>query len=313
MKRTRYTLLFRTALALGLLLTLIIQQTVIAQTPDTIGLRIVPQTIQVSNNDSVELTLEVDEVTNLYAVDIELTYDPAIIEIIDADSTTEGVQVSPGTVFAGQQFFTAENYVSEGVIRFAGTLIAPERPFAGQGSLLRIEGQTVGFGQTALNFSRAILVDNTNQAISLDTQSGEIRVGGSVTLIGQARRQGVTDHSNITIETASEAAQTGADGRFSVAGFNPYTLNLTSPGYLSLVVQGTAPAELTTVDVGRLTLLAGDVTEDDRIDIFDLALLGSQYESNDPQTDLNDDGRVDIFDLALAAANYGQEGSVSSR
>ena len=58
--------------------------------------------------------------------------------------------------------------------------------------------------------------------------------------------------------------------------------------------------------------LSGDVTDDEQINIFDLSLVGSHYDSTDPQTDLNGDGLVDIFDLSIAAGNYGLVSSVVS-
>jgi hypothetical protein len=66
-------------------------------------------------------------------------------------------------------------------------------------------------------------------------------------------------------------------------------------------------------DLRPLTLLNGDVTGDDRIDIFDLAYIANRYNKNDPTADLNGDNMVDIFDLSIAAGNYNQHGPLDIR
>jgi len=47
-------------------------------------------------------------------------------------------------------------------------------------------------------------------------------------------------------------------------------------------------------------------SEDDPIDIFDLAFVASRYGSDDSAADVNMDGTVDIFDLTILASHYGQ-------
>jgi len=65
------------------------------------------------------------------------------------------------------------------------------------------------------------------------------------------------------------------------------------------------------------TLLEGDANLDNRVDIFDFAILASAYGTEAgqagfrAQADFNDDQKIDIFDFALLAGNYGGEGDAS--
>jgi len=58
--------------------------------------------------------------------------------------------------------------------------------------------------------------------------------------------------------------------------------------------------------------LPGDVNNDCKVDIFDLAAVGLAYgsvpgDSNwNPNADLNNDGKINIFDLATVGLNYGK-------
>ncbi len=59
-------------------------------------------------------------------------------------------------------------------------------------------------------------------------------------------------------------------------------------------------------------LLPGDVTRDGTIDVADLALVASAFNTTpgapnwNPSSDLNEDGVVDIFDLVVVGKNYGR-------
>jgi hypothetical protein len=55
------------------------------------------------------------------------------------------------------------------------------------------------------------------------------------------------------------------------------------------------------------TLTLSDVNGDGEVDILDLTLVASRYDSSDPTADLNGDGTVNILDLAIIAGNYGQK------
>lgn len=149
-------------------------------------------------------------------------------------------------------------------------------------------------------------------AVTRISQTQPLTISGNILL------QGRTDHSNtalILTETACPdpfqsivplasdllRTVTGVDGSFSLMPPEGQTfrcLQAVRPGYLA------GQAAWPQGDLGSTTLPAGDVTGDQRIDIFDLALMGSRFGSSDAQADLNGDGMVDILDLVLAAANY---------
>lgn len=62
--------------------------------------------------------------------------------------------------------------------------------------------------------------------------------------------------------------------------------------------------------LGTMLLPAGDVKPDGQINILDLALISTHYNSANSASDLNADGLVNLLDLALAANNFGQNGPV---
>lgn len=288
-------------------------QPVLAEEPSAM-MQFQPNLLSIRANQTAKGTVDMVGVTNLFAVDIELSYDANLVEVVDADPNCDGIQVALGSAYLGKDFFTAENQASDGVIKFAGTLIAPETPFSGNGSLITITWRAKNQGQSELKFNKAILIDQQNQALAMELKNGQVRVGSTYRLSGQAQRQGRTNHQDVTVLADGQSVQTAADGRFMLEAMGPYRLIFTSPNYLSAVLEGTVPSNVSAgarVEVGNVTLLNGDVTQDDKIDIFDLARLGSRYGNADLEADLNGDGLVNIFDMAIAAGNYGKQGALS--
>lgn len=145
------------------------------------------------------------------------------------------------------------------------------------------------------------------------TISGQIRALGRTT-------NGQPDHSGIeiyvsdlvcgdfTVTNATPDFTTSADGRFSITADGPVRcLRAFRDGHLS--GQRANPSG----NLGLLELPGGDIIrDDDKIDIFDLARAGNQYQqpNPDPLVDFDSDGDVDIFDLGIIATNFGQTGPV---
>ncbi|MBX3053578.1 MAG: lamin tail domain-containing protein [Caldilineaceae bacterium] len=104
---------------------------------------------------------------------------------------------------------------------------------------------------------------------------------------------------------------------FAIEGTTAYTVEATFPGYLSakanltlsehLDVNGQLPES---IGFQALRLLAGDINRDNRVNIFDLSIIGSQYGDAGSLTgDVNGDGKVNIQDLSLVSGNFGTNGS----
>jgi hypothetical protein len=102
------------------------------------------------------------------------------------------------------------------------------------------------------------------------------------------------------------------DGSFSLtAPAGTYTVRATAPGFLSAQgsviltagATGTKPA---------ITLLAGDIDNNEVIDQFDAMTIGMSYNTATPAAaDLNGDGTINVLDLELLARNYRETGPVA--
>ena len=60
-----------------------------------------------------------------------------------------------------------------------------------------------------------------------------------------------------------------------------------------------------------ISLLAGDIDNNNVIDQFDAMTIGMSYNSANPTAaDLNNDGVINVLDLELLAGNYRETGPV---
>ncbi len=147
------------------------------------------------------------------------------------------------------------------------------------------------------------------------------------TVSGTLTRQGRSDHSGIQVlmwPGSNLKTMTDTTGYFAVSGVPAiasqdtagYTLEVIAPGYLApKTTVNLASYDLSLqVNFPTLSLFAGDLNNDNRINIFDVAIIGGQYGSTGAALtgDINGDGRVNIQDLALVSGNFGQSIEVYS-
>jgi hypothetical protein len=77
-----------------------------------------PPDATVACNQNITVSVMINNVTNLYGVDFKISYDPAIVEVVDADPGNPGTQIQQGTfpdVTGGQGLIRLIRWMSERV------------------------------------------------------------------------------------------------------------------------------------------------------------------------------------------------------
>ncbi len=163
-------------LALVMLLALLPTSAVIAQT--TIVLVNPPsQSVQVGQTATVEI--KVDTVTNLYGVDIRLTFDAAKLEAQDADgNSANGVQIEPGSFLNPAEGFLAQNLADNatGQVQYVFALMAPATPKSGTGVLAKITFRAKAQGNAVISLDSVTLSNEQAQPIPATLMNGSITV-----------------------------------------------------------------------------------------------------------------------------------------
>jgi len=154
-----------------------------AQGPATVGLEVLNTSVQVG--DTINVNIRIGNVTNLYAAEVHLTFDAALLQVLDDDEVQAGVQILPGSLFPS----TRPSYVvrnqadqSTGTIDFAMTLLDPAMPISGSGTLATIRFSARQAGTAVLHWTAIKLADKVGVSIAHTAQDCPILISPPPTI-----------------------------------------------------------------------------------------------------------------------------------
>lgn len=127
----------------------------------------------------LEIPVEVKNVENCYAFDLELRYDPQVLSVEDADPMRDGVQPALGTFLdAGMVLYNTVD-VENGIIRFVMSQINPSEPKSGSGVLLVLYVSGLKEGESVLELTKADLATREGQLIPAELVSGSVQISAN--------------------------------------------------------------------------------------------------------------------------------------
>lgn len=183
-KRSRKLLLCSVAFLLGLtsaLLCLVGRQLLVEAQADTI-VTLDPLDAEVSVGATTTVEILVMNVTDLHDVDLTVVFDPALLEVVDADPDEPDIQIQPGSFLTPTVTEESTVYQEDGEIHFSSQVTSSES-VSGTGVLATITFQGKASGESALEFVEedVALKDPEGQFISATLQSGHVTVLGEGT------------------------------------------------------------------------------------------------------------------------------------
>ncbi len=191
-----------TSLALLLLAAAISTAVVLAQ--DTIA-SLMPAYQNINVGDQAIVTFHVEDVQGLYGYQANITFDPSVVQVVDADPGTPGVQVA-----VLNTFLQPDNIVVNTVNNAAGTImctvmqISPTLPVSGSGDLFSITFQGAANGLSDVNFTTLSLFDQSGDPITATVHSAQVDVGNTATPTP-------TPTESPTVEPTPSPTPTGGD------------------------------------------------------------------------------------------------------
>lgn len=134
--------------------------------------RIMPENVTIGVGETQDVSVIIENVTNLAGVEIYIVFDPTVVEVVDANPEKEGVQVMRGSLL--DQGFEI-NQVAEGMIEYILTVLDQE-PASGAGEVIRITFRGIAEGSTHLTFDSVLLADPQSSGIGAAMRNGHITV-----------------------------------------------------------------------------------------------------------------------------------------
>jgi hypothetical protein len=265
-------------------------------------------------NSEVTLAINLENITDMYGLEIKLAFNPAILQVQDDKPGTVGMQIQPGEFPSPESYFIAQNAAdnSAGTIAYAVSLLSPSPAASGSGVVARIRFKALAAGTSNVSITQLAIVAKDNCCLIPTMTDGVVTVvgaqaGGTVT--GRVLVQGRSNYSGVTVTVGGRQGATGTDGSFTISSVpaGTYTASAVIANYLRADKSGVIVTNGGTATLADVTLLAGDVDNNCTINIFDLVPLGAAYSSSPPsdaRVDFNQDNVINIFDLVLLAGNY---------
>jgi hypothetical protein len=141
-----------------------------------------PATISVKPGEQLTVEIAAAGMTNLYAAEVHLRFDPQVLAVLDADPKQEGVQLEAGSFLDPQHGFVVANKADngEGTALFAITLVNPAPPVQGDGVLARVSFKALQSGTADIQLEKALMVNNSVKLIEISTEGAQAQIGGQV-------------------------------------------------------------------------------------------------------------------------------------
>ncbi len=132
------------------------------------------QSLQVG--DAAIINVQVEQAENLFAVAMNLRFDPTVLQVQDANPEIEGIQIGLGDFPNPEE--VSENRVihSTGVIDYAAAQVSTDQPNKSEGLLATIAVEAVGPGTSDLTVVSIQLVNGNGDEIPTTTERGTISV-----------------------------------------------------------------------------------------------------------------------------------------
>lgn len=139
-----------------------------------------PRDPTVRVGEHLTLTIELEDVSNLYALYYVIYFDPQILEVMDVDPSTSGIQIHQERIFEGRTVCWRVNDANNvtGVITYGAMLCAPSPPFSGSGDSGQIKLRAKDVGVSAVRFDHAVsaLSDANARPITTTWENARVTV-----------------------------------------------------------------------------------------------------------------------------------------
>jgi hypothetical protein len=143
-----------------------------------------PRVLEIGEGQLAMLEVVLENAAELYGVDVRASFDPEVVEVLDADPTKDGVQMIPGSFLKPD--FVVRNLADNkaGTLLYVLTQVNPTPPASGTGVLfsVRFRGKAAG-RNSDLKVASVEMADRHGVKLKVQPQDGTIRVVGTPILV----------------------------------------------------------------------------------------------------------------------------------
>lgn len=146
---------------------------------DTANAKLLPEVQSINVGELTTVTLRVENVQELYGYEVVISFDPSVLEVIDADPAKPGVQAGLGTFLSPDYVPTNSADNNTGKITCVVSQVAPSTAVNGSGALLTISFRGKASGVSDILISSLILASAQGTQIPANLFNAQIGVGST--------------------------------------------------------------------------------------------------------------------------------------
>jgi len=182
--------------------------------------KIVPATSTIQVGETVVVSVTVENVSNLFGAEFHLSFDTSILEVVDADAGTGGVQISMGDFLAPD--FVAQNLADNatGTVDFAISQMAPHAAVSGSGTLATITFKGKAAGTASVSFTSVLLADAGGGQIPSSSQNATVTVTSGATATPSPTTPAPTTPAPTASPTTPPATTTPPSSSCTIQGYH---------------------------------------------------------------------------------------------
>ena len=136
---------------------------------------IYPSTGTYPCGEQVEVEVWIEDVVDLYGVDVELSYDSTVITVADSNPNQAGIQITPSDDLISPDFILINEVdPSEGTIHYVVSQVYPSDPVSGSGILFSFVATMSGPGDANILVSENTLSNQYGSEYSISAMESHI-------------------------------------------------------------------------------------------------------------------------------------------
>jgi hypothetical protein len=118
----------------------------------------------------------IEDVTDLYGFEYEITFDPTVLEVVDAEPAREGIQIQAGDFISPDWELENTVDIDGGTIAYALSQRNPSQPVSGDGILTVITWRGKAAGTSPITLAHVLLAAPGGVEIPASAEDGRIVV-----------------------------------------------------------------------------------------------------------------------------------------
>lgn len=171
-----------------------------------------PANTSMAIGDETAVTLDITGGANIHSVRLGISFNAAVVQIIDADAVMSGVQILPGP-FPGQDGVdgaVVQDLVSSGIINYQFTLNGLNEA-SGDGTVATIQLRGLAAGSADLTWTMTQIVDANGGTTSMNGASAIVLVGGAQAPTATSTPPGTATSTPVATDTPAPTSTATAE------------------------------------------------------------------------------------------------------